>query len=103
MKSYDVQYTSEATENLTELFEYVLGQSQNYITTTRFIDRLYKRCEAIGHAPFGGVARDDINLGSRMAVFEKKVVILYSVVESEVRITNIFAGAQDYLTLLKQR
>jgi toxin ParE1/3/4 len=38
-----------------------------------------------------------------LAVFEKKVVILYSIVENEVWITNIFSGGQDYLTLLKQR
>ncbi|OJF95852.1 type II toxin-antitoxin system RelE/ParE family toxin [Pararhizobium antarcticum] len=101
MKSYGVEYTSEASENITDLFEYVLDQSQNYTTATRYIDRLYEKCEAIGNAPFGGVARDDLSVGTRLAIFEKKVLILYSLLEDVIVITNVFHGAQDYLSLLR--
>jgi toxin ParE1/3/4 len=57
------------------------------------------RCQRIGDVPFGGVARDDLGTGVRIVVFERRFVILYSVENDTVWITNIFSGGRDYDTL----
>ncbi|NEI73284.1 type II toxin-antitoxin system RelE/ParE family toxin [Rhizobium lusitanum] len=100
MERYAVEYRPEAMENLLEVAAYVFDLSQNVETTEAYIGRIYARCEKIGDAPFGGVARDDLGAGVRMAVFEKSVVILYTIVENAVWITNIFFGSRDYATLV---
>lgn len=100
MERYAVEYRPEAMENLLEVAAYVFDLSQNVETTEAYIGRIYARCEKIGDAPFGGVARDDLGAGVRMAVFEKSVVILYTIVKNAVWITNIFFGGRDYATLV---
>ncbi|WP_350223813.1 type II toxin-antitoxin system RelE/ParE family toxin [Rhizobium sp. CNPSo 4039] len=100
MERYAVEYRPEAMENLLEIAANVLDLSQNIRTTEGYIGRIYARCEKIGNAPFGGVARDDLGPGIRMAVFEKSIVILYVIVENTVWITNIFFGSRDYATLV---
>jgi len=100
MKRFPVEYRPEAVENLLDIAAYVFEQSQNIKTSEGYLDRIYRRCEKIGDAPFGGVARDDLGPGIRMAVFEKSIVILYIVEGSAVWITNIFSGSRDYETLL---
>ncbi|MGY5779499.1 type II toxin-antitoxin system RelE/ParE family toxin [Rhizobium sp. LEGMi135b] len=87
-------------ENLLEVAAYVFELSQNINTTEGYVGRIYARCEKIGDAPFGGVARDDLGPGIRMAVFEKSVVILYTIIENAVWITNIFFGSRDYAALV---
>ncbi|MBB3608784.1 toxin ParE1/3/4 [Rhizobium sp. BK602] len=86
--------------NLLDIAAYVFEKSQNIKTSETYLDRIYARCEKIGDAPFGGVARDDLSLGLRMAVFEKTIVILYTIERDTVWITNIFSGSRDYETLL---
>lgn len=100
MERYAVEYRPEAMENLLDVAAYVFELSQNIRTAEGYIGRIYARCEKIGDAPFGGVARDDLGTGIRMAVFEKSVVILYTIVENTVWITNVFFGSRDYETLL---
>lgn len=100
MERYAVEYRPEAMENLLDVAAYVFELSQNIRTAEGYIGRIYARCEKIGDAPFGGVARDDLGTGIRMAVFEKSVVILYTIAENTVWITNVFFGSRDYETLL---
>ncbi|NTF41326.1 type II toxin-antitoxin system RelE/ParE family toxin [Agrobacterium rhizogenes] len=100
MERYAVEYRPAAMENLLEIAAYVFEQSQNIKTSEAYLDRIHRRCEKIGDAPFGGVARDDLAPGIRMAVFEKSVIILYVVVDTAVSITNIFFGSRDYETLV---
>ncbi|MDL2402289.1 type II toxin-antitoxin system RelE/ParE family toxin [Rhizobium mayense] len=77
MKRFSVEYRPQAVENLLDIAAFVLAQSQNIKTSEGYLDRIYRRCEKIGHAPFSGVARDDLGPGICMAVFEKSIVILY--------------------------
>ena len=100
MKRSAVEYRPAAMENLLEIAAYVFERSQNIKTTEDYLDRIYRRCEKIGDAPSGGVARDDLGPGIRMAVFEKSIVILYVIAGNTVRITNVFFGGRDYETLV---
>lgn len=100
MERYAVEYRPAAMENLLEIAAYVFERSQSMKTSEDYLDRICRRCEKIGDAPSGGVARDDLGPGIRMAVFEKSVVILYVIAGNRVRITNVFFGGRDYETLV---
>ncbi|WP_245430242.1 type II toxin-antitoxin system RelE/ParE family toxin [Rhizobium tropici] len=89
-------------ENLLEIAANVFELSQNIRTAEGYIGRIYARCEKIGDAPFGGVARDDLGTGIRMAVLEKSVVILYTVAENTGLDHHIFFGSRDYATLVER-
>ncbi|MBO9133450.1 type II toxin-antitoxin system RelE/ParE family toxin [Rhizobium sp. B230/85] len=98
-----VRYRPQADEDLLDIAAYILDRSQNIETARAYIDRLYARCERIGHAPNAGVLREDLGAGIRMAVFERRVVILYRVEADIVWITNIVSGGCDYETLFTDR
>lgn len=101
MSGYRVEYLPAAFTGIEEIFNYVLDGSRNQVTAERYVDRLYERCEHIADAPFGGVLRVDLGPDLRMAVFERKVIILYRVEPDTVLITNIFSGGRDYEALMR--
>lgn len=101
MKPYKVSFRRAARDDLKAVFDYVFERSGSRETAFQYTKRLRDRCDSIGHAPFGGVARPDLGDDLRMAVFEKSIVILYLVQGESVRITNIFSGGQDYETLMR--
>jgi toxin ParE1/3/4 len=103
MKRYSVAFRGAAQTDLRSIFNYVLDRSKSRETAISYIRRIRERCEKIGDAPFGGVARPDIGANLRMAVFERSVVILYIVEGDQVRITNIISGGRDYETLLRSQ
>ena len=96
MKQLPVLYEEAAREDIREIFNYVLERSQDVVTATRYVSRIRARCAAIGDAPHGGVARDDLRPGIRMIPFERSVVILYRVTDEAVEISNIFGRGRDY-------
>ena len=99
MDRYTVEYLPVALDDISSILTYVMQSSQNLTTAERYIDRLFERCERIGDAPFGGVARPDLAPDLRMVVFERSIVILYQVQGNIVRITNILSGSRDYAAL----
>ena len=101
MNGYRVEYLQAAFTGIEEIFSYVLDSSQSQLTAERYVDRLYERCEHIADAPFGGVSRADLGPDLRMAIFERKVIILYRVEDDRIVITNIFSGGRDYETLMR--
>jgi toxin ParE1/3/4 len=91
-----VRYRLEAYADLEDIFQVVLHISSNQITAERFVSRIRARCRRIGHAPYGGRPRDDLEPGLRTVPFESSAVIAYKVEGGYVRITNIFYGGRDY-------
>ncbi|MFS8111562.1 type II toxin-antitoxin system RelE/ParE family toxin [Rhizobium jaguaris] len=103
MKRYSVAFRGAAQADLRSIFNYVHDRSQSRQTALSYVRRIRERCEKIGDAPFGGVARPDIGINLRMAVFERSIVILYIVEGDRVRITNMIAGGRDYEALLRSQ
>lgn len=96
MKRLTVEYRPEAIGDIEAIFLYVLEASQNFTTASNFTDRIFDRCENVGNAPLGGVARPDLGEGIRAVPFERKAVILYRVGEKAVEIVNVFYRGRDY-------
>src|SRR5262249_28318029 len=103
MKRHRVVFRNVARQDLLSIYKYVLSQSGNDTTAKRYLKRIRDRCAKIGDAPFGGIARDDLGSGIRMAVFESSVVILYVIKDDAVQITNVFSGGRDYETLFRRQ
>lgn len=103
MKHFPVEYRPEAAADIEDIFIYVLGKSSSVTTAERYADRIYTRCESIGDAPYGGIARPDIGEGICMVPFERTAVILYVVERETVWITNVFAGGRDYDAILRYK
>lgn len=103
MKTLPVEYRDAAAADIEDIFTYVLDKSADLVTAIRYTNRVYARCESIGNAPYGGVARPDLGAGIRMVPFEKAAIILYVVEEDAVWITNVFAGGRDYAAILRDR
>jgi toxin ParE1/3/4 len=103
MKRLPVEYRPAAATDIEDIFQYVLSKSQNLVTAMRYTDRIYERCESVGDAPHGGIARPDLGKGIRMVPFEKAAVILYVVENKTVWITNVFAGGRDYEAILRDK
>ncbi|WP_306838648.1 type II toxin-antitoxin system RelE/ParE family toxin [Neorhizobium huautlense] len=67
------------------------------------VDQLIARCESIGNAPSGGVARPDLGDGIRMVPFECRAVIPYRVDDTTVEITNVFYKGRDYGAIITNK
>jgi toxin ParE1/3/4 len=65
-------------------------------TAQAYVGRIRARCRGICDAPMGSVARDDLVPGVRMAAFEGRVLIAYTLTEATVEIINVFYGGRDY-------
>ncbi len=99
MRRAKVRFRPEALNDLRDIFAFVQSLSQSPVTARRYVDRIRARCEKIGDAPYGGVARDDLAPGLRKVPFEHSLVVLYLIDESDVVITNIFYGRRNYAAL----
>lgn len=103
MEPLPVIFSEAASTDLENIAAYILSNTQSVATLVKYMARLEARCLRIGNAPFGGIAREELGPGIRMAVFERNVTILYVVEESAVVIANVFSGGRDYETLFDHR
>lgn len=101
MRRLEVRYREEAFDDLESIFLLVLNASSSFSIATGFVERIKARCERIGDAPYGGVARDVLEPDLRLTPFERTAVIVYKVEADCVRISNIFYGGRDYEALYR--
>lgn len=66
-----------------------------------FVDRIRRRCEAIGELPEGYPARPDLGPDIRIAPFERSAVIAYRVIDAAVEIVDMFYGGRDYEAIMR--
>jgi toxin ParE1/3/4 len=99
MRRIPVILLEGAISDLQDIYRYIAGQSGSPTTAIRFIRRIRRRCQRIGQVPFGGRARDDLQVGLRTVPFERSTIIVYKVETARVRIVNIFYGGRDYESL----
>ncbi len=101
MERFAVVFRPQALSDVEAIFLYVLEVSGSVETASAFTDRIFARCQRIGNAPRGGVAREDLGPGIRLVPFERRAVILYRLEAETVVIVDIFYGGRDYAALMK--
>lgn len=97
-----VIFTPEATQSLAELHHYI-EESASKTVAIRYVGDVVKFCESIGEfASERGVRRDDLRPGLRITNYKGRVVIAFAVEVDQLAIIGIFAGGQDYDTILDE-
>jgi toxin ParE1/3/4 len=66
------------------------------LTAVAYVRRIRRQVETYSKAPERGAPRDDVLPGLRIGVFERRVVIAYSVEADAVSILRLFYGGQDW-------
>ena len=101
MARFKVEWSERARRELLDIYDFIV-ESGNPLTALRYIDRIERRCEEIGDHPYSGRAREEVRKGMRSIPFES-VILLYTVADDTVTISNIIYGGRDYGTLLRDK
>lgn len=90
-----------AEDDLTELYRYIAEQSGSRERAIGYIRRIRAACENLKTFPEVGRVRDDLRPGVRILGFERRIVIVYTVLSSgDVEIGRVFYGGRDYEALI---
>jgi toxin ParE1/3/4 len=95
-----VVFRPAAERDLAALYAFIRDANGGPEVAIGYVRRIRSFCEGLEPFPERGVARDDIRPGLRLAHFEKRVVVAFTVSLEEVRIGRIFYGGRDYAALL---
>lgn len=102
MNRHPVVFRRTAQADLQAIFSYVLDRSCNADIARNYVRRIRNKCQEIGDAPLAHPELPEIFPGLRMAVFERRIVILYTVENGTIRIVSILSGSRDYAVLIKR-
>ena len=100
MNPLPVRLRAQAHQDIRDVFEWVLEQSNHLPTAENLAIRIYDACEALGNFPMKGKARDDLLKGLRLFPFERIAIIAYRISSDEVEVLNIFYGGRDWETII---
>jgi toxin ParE1/3/4 len=89
-----------AEDDLLSLYDYI-AEHGGRKAAGDYIARIEAVCLSLKQAPLRGTPRDDISKGVRIIGFERRAVIVFRVVRSEVVIVRVFYGGRDYERILR--
>jgi toxin ParE1/3/4 len=100
--SHELRFRPEALVDLDTIARAIWRASRSRDRARRYIARVMERCRHIATLPHAGRPRPDLAPGLRTVPFERRLAIVYRVLEPEVvEITNVFHGARDYAALYR--
>jgi len=73
---YAVRIRAQAHQDIKDIFDWIVSESNYPSVAEKFVNRIYDLCETLGEFPLKGPARDDLKRGVRMLTFERKAVII---------------------------
>ena len=74
--SFLVVFTSEAQDQLIELYRYIASKFSEE-TATRYVAKLIDHCEKLGTFPERGIRRDDLHPGLRITHYRSHTTIAF--------------------------
>lgn len=84
---FRVIYTAECRAQLKDLRDYIAARESKRVAG-RYMARLKAFCDELAVAPHRGEHREGIKFGQRSIGFEKRVSVVFEVVEAE-KVVNI--------------
>lgn len=97
-------YRPEARADLAKLYDYIVEESGSHDRALGYIRRIQASCEKLKTLPEVGTLRDDLRPGVRILGFERRVVVVYTVLPSgDVEIGRVFYGGRDYEALISDQ
>ena len=100
MKTYRIVFRPRAEADLFALYDYIAGKSGRAVAGA-YIDRIESACLALETFPKRGARQDDIRPGLRTMGFERRAMIVFQVLKTEVVIVRILFGGRDYARALR--
>lgn len=102
MKNYRVLFTPDAERDLEAIYDYIALEKEMPVVAWTYIQKLYKACEKLEHAPMRGRSRHDLRENLRVLSLAKNAIAAFEVDEASQSVTvlNIFYGGQDYEALM---
>jgi len=98
-----VIFTPEAADALAKLQSYI-EEAASKSVARRYVGEVVKFCESLGEfAPERGIRRDDLRPGLRITNYKGRVVVAFAIGLDLVAIIGVFAGGQDYETILEEQ
>ena len=93
-------YRHAALADLDAIYAYI--ESDNPRRAASFIQDIRNRCRVLCVHPKLGRARDDLSPGIRVLPMLGRIVVAYRVTQSDVMVTRVFSGGQDYEAILQR-
>jgi toxin ParE1/3/4 len=100
LKTYKVNFSPEAEEQLAALYRYLATEASPNIAE-RYTDAIVTYCEGLTTFPLRGNCRDDIRPGLRIINYRRRTAVAFEVSDEQVSIIGIFHGGRDYETILR--
>ena len=94
MRTYEVVLSPEAQADLEELYDWIAERASPAVALG-YLERLGDHLRGYAHAPERGHRRDDLRPGLRIAGFERRVTIAFTVDEGRVTILRLAYGGRD--------
>ena len=98
--AHNVVFRPAAERDLLRLYRYIRDERSEPLVAMGYINRIRAYRERFGDLPERGTRRDDIRKGLRIAGFERRVAIAFTVEGDTVRIGRIFYGGRHHEELL---
>lgn len=98
--NHRVVFAPEAEDQLVALYRY-LNEAASSDVAARFTEAVVRTCEGLSTFPHRGQRRDDIRPGLRITNHRGRVAIAFTVEGTLVSILGVYAGGQNYETLLR--
>ena len=100
MRRLTVRLRAQAHQDIKDIFEWIVSETNYPSVAENLVNRIYARCETLGEFPLKGRARNDLQEGLRIMTFERRAAIAYRVLLDEVEVTNIFYGGRDWEVII---
>jgi toxin ParE1/3/4 len=95
VKRRSVVFSPEARDDLDQLYEWIVGAAGHRIAIA-YVERLERFCLGFELSAERGHRRDDLRPGLRIAGFERRMTIAFTVDEAQVTILRLFSKGRNW-------
>jgi len=100
VKRREVTFAPEAKDDLLKLYDWI-AEAAGPAVALPYLERIEAYCAGFDLASERGTKRDDVRRGLRIAGFERRVTIAFTVSDARVVILRVFYGGQDWQEALR--
>ena len=102
MKRFRLSYQPDARADLDNLYFWIVENQGSTDIADQYLARLEHSIKGLEIFPQRGTRRDDLLPGLRMIGFQRRVAILFKIVDDTVLILRIFYGGRDVAALFNE-
>ena len=102
MRKFRLSYRSNARDDLDSLYDWIVDNQGSTIIADRYLARLDQFIQNLIIFPQRGTRRDDLSPGLRIIGFERRVALVFKIVDDTIQIVRVFYGGRDLAALLNE-